>query len=260
LWQSCRYPALRGRSRWPENLVQGLRAAAWRGLLPLPWRAGRMGRAVRECRSFMGCEPVRYPSARFADLGPGWHNRKPTATARPAPTSASSRPPASTSSSLRPPPNPAPLTRPAAPAPRAAKPCPHLVTDSHGHGQGTRRREGAPAAPPVPGRGRPEAAAGRVRTFAVEEASVTPEHQASFPGRPPSGSVCPRVPKNAPGGTPSPRPGRGRRERGPAGHPSRYPRGTRSAGEGRRGRCGRVRREGEAGGAGVLHEDFVRRW
>ena len=24
----------------------------------------------------MGCEPVRYPSARFADLGPGWHNRK----------------------------------------------------------------------------------------------------------------------------------------------------------------------------------------
>jgi transposase len=43
------------------------------------------------------------PEARFADLGPDWHDRKPTATARPAPTSAASRPSASTSPSPRPP-------------------------------------------------------------------------------------------------------------------------------------------------------------
>ena len=71
--------------------------------------------------------PVHRPRPRLA------RHARPTATARSAPTSASSRPSASTSPSPPPPKTKTPLTRPAAhQAPRAVKPCPRLVADSHG--------------------------------------------------------------------------------------------------------------------------------
>jgi transposase len=89
------------------------------------------------------------PHARFTDLGPGWHDRKPAATARSAPTSANCKPSASTSSSPPPPETQTPEPGPFPPAPRAVKPRPLPVTESHGHNAWIFRRRQQMMAQPM---------------------------------------------------------------------------------------------------------------